>query len=85
MLQPFQHTFLFSRSAVAGALSRAGLRPLEVKSAQKVMTVDYLVGQLQIYFPTAVKLFQSASKAFLGTTALPIPFQIGEFIALAEK
>jgi SAM-dependent methyltransferase len=85
MLQPLQHTFMFSGSGMNDVLSRAGLRPLEVRSANKVMTVDYLVGQLQIYFPTPVKIFQSASKALLGATGLPIPFRIGEFIAVAQK
>lgn len=85
MLQPLQHTFLFSGSRMGEVLARAGLKPLEVRNAHKVMTVDYLVGQLQIYFPTVVRVFQSASKAFLGATAIPIPFRIGEFIALAQK
>ncbi len=85
MLQPLQHTFLFSGSGVRAGMTKAGLEPIEVRSAHKVMTIDYLVGQLQIYFPTPVRVFQVASKALLGATSVPIPFRIGEFIAIARK
>ncbi len=85
MLQPLQHTFLFSGAGVGDVLARAGLTPLEVKGADKVMTIDYLVGQLQIYFPTSAKIFQRASKSFRGATSIPIHFSIGEFIAFARK
>jgi SAM-dependent methyltransferase len=85
MLQPLQHTFLFSGSGMRTGLEKAGLEPLDVRSAHKVMTIDYLVGQLAIYFPTPVRVFQRVSKAFLGATSLPIPFRIGEFIAIARK
>ena len=85
MLQPFQHTFLFSGTRFADVLKRAGLTPLEIRGAEKVMTIDYLVGQMQIYFPLAVKLFGSIRPFFLGGTVRPIPFRIGEFIAIAQK
>jgi SAM-dependent methyltransferase len=85
MLQPFQHTFLFSGSRFGGVLARAGLKPLEVREAKKVMTIDYLVGQLRIYFPRIVKAYVATRKIFLGATAVPVPFRIGEFIAIAEK
>lgn len=85
MLQPFQHTFLFSGSRFAKVLEQVGLSPLEIRGAEKVMTIDYLVGQMQIYFPLAVKIFRWARPLFLGRTARPIPFHIGEFIAIAQK
>jgi SAM-dependent methyltransferase len=85
MLQPFQHTFLFSGSRFGGVLARAGLKPLEVREAKKVMTIDYLIRQLRIYFPRTVKVYQAVRKMFLGATAIPIPFRIGEFLAIAEK
>ncbi len=51
MLQPLQHTFLFSGSGVSEGLSRAGLRPIEVLTAHKVMTIDYLAGHFKSTFP----------------------------------
>lgn len=85
MLQPFQHTFLFSGSRFGGVLERAGLEPLEVRSAEKVMSADYLVGQMQIYFPRSVRAFQFVRPLLGGLTARPLPFRIGEFLALARK
>ena len=47
MLQPFQHTFLFSQKAMRALLLEHGYEPLVIESARKVLTVDYLFGQLR--------------------------------------
>jgi cyclopropane fatty-acyl-phospholipid synthase-like methyltransferase len=85
MLQPFQHTAMFSGVAMSGFLERAGLRMLEIRSAQKVMTMNYLLGQLDIYFPRATRLCHLAGNAFPRLMDRSIPFRIGEFIAMARK
>jgi len=85
MLQPFQHTAMFSREAIGGFLEGAGLRPLELQKAEKVMTPGYLVGQLELYFPRASRLVQRAGAAFPKLMNRPINFRIGEFIAIAQR
>ena len=85
MLQPFQHTAMFSASAMAGFLEKAGLRLLEIRSAEKVMTMSYLLGQLELYFPRAIPLCQRAGSPFPKLMNQPIGFRIGEFMAVARK
>ena len=85
MLQPFQHTAMFSGAAMAGFLEKVGLRALEIRSAEKVMTLNYLIGQLEIYFPRASRLSRRAGSALPVLMNLPIAFRIGEFIAIAQK
>jgi 2-polyprenyl-3-methyl-5-hydroxy-6-metoxy-1,4-benzoquinol methylase len=53
MLQPDQHTFLFSRTAMRSVLVDHGYQPLAIRPARKVLTADYLVGQLRQTNPTA--------------------------------
>ncbi len=85
MLQPFQHTALFSGGAMAGFLESAGLRLLELRSAEKIMTMSYLLGQLEIYLPRAIRIAQRVGRAFPKLLNRPMSFRIGEFIALARK
>jgi 2-polyprenyl-3-methyl-5-hydroxy-6-metoxy-1,4-benzoquinol methylase len=47
MLQPYQHTFLFSQQAMRALLSEHGYEPIVIESTRKVLTVDYLFGQLR--------------------------------------
>ncbi len=85
MLQPFQHTAMFSGGAVGRFLEEAGLHMLEVRSAEKVMTTSYLLGQLDIYFPLTSRFLRRVGGAFPKLMGRSIPFRIGEFIALARK
>jgi hypothetical protein len=85
MLQPFQHTAMFSGAAVGRFLEEAGLHMLEIRSAEKVMTASYLLGQLDIYFPHTTRFLRRAGGAFPKLMNRSIPFHIGEFIALARK
>jgi cyclopropane fatty-acyl-phospholipid synthase-like methyltransferase len=46
MLQPMQHTFLFSRRGLTALLESCGYTDAAVEKARKVLTVDYLAEQL---------------------------------------
>src|SRR5947209_16108766 len=46
MLQPMQHTVLFSRRGIADVLARSGFADVQVEPAHKVLTIDYLADQL---------------------------------------
>jgi len=49
MLQPFQHTVLFSRRAITTLLRSAGFDVLYLDRAIKLLNLDYLAGQLSIH------------------------------------
>ena len=85
MLQPFQHTFLFSGSRFGDVFSSAGLKPVTVVSAEKIMTLKYLLGQVEIHLPAASRLGRSVGKLIPGLMKKPIPFKIGEFLAVGRK
>jgi 2-polyprenyl-3-methyl-5-hydroxy-6-metoxy-1,4-benzoquinol methylase len=85
MLQPFQHTAMFSAGSVGRFLEQAGFSPLEVRPAEKVMTPAYLLGQLELYFPRLARWSLRAGRPFPGLLGRPIPFRIGEFLAIARK
>jgi hypothetical protein len=50
-----------------------------------VMTPAYLLGQLEIYFPRLSRWALGAGRALPGLLERPIPFRIGEFLAIARK
>jgi 2-polyprenyl-3-methyl-5-hydroxy-6-metoxy-1,4-benzoquinol methylase len=85
MLQPLQHTVLFSRAAMPRFLREAGLEVLELRGAAKVMTPAYLVGQLEPYFPRAARLGLRVGAAVKPVAERAILFHIGEFIVVARK
>ncbi len=85
MLQPFQHTFLFSRSHFGDLLCKAGLKTREITTATKVMTPEYLMVQLQRYFPRTMRTGLAVGKALPFLFKRPITFRIGEFLAVAQK
>jgi len=85
MLQPLQHTVLFSGKAMPRHLRQAGLTLLDLRAAEKVMTPGYLVGQLEPYFPRASRLALRLAGAWPALGQRAIPFRIGEFLAMARK
>jgi len=85
MLQPMQHTVLFSGTSMPRFLEAAGLQVLELREATKVMTPAYLVGQLEPYFPRAARLGRRLAAAVPALADRAIPFRIGELIAIARK
>lgn len=84
MLQPMQHVSLFSGPALKLALASTGFGEITVEPAYKVLSWDYLVGQLRTLNPTVHAM------AVLGTSVLPKSVatrwravNIGEILAIA--
>jgi SAM-dependent methyltransferase len=86
MLQPHQHTFLFSQPAMRALLRDHGYEPVLVETARKVLTVDYLFGQLRQTNPTLVRYLDRAKR--LLPAALrhrEIAINIGEMFVCARN
>jgi 2-polyprenyl-3-methyl-5-hydroxy-6-metoxy-1,4-benzoquinol methylase len=85
MLQPDQHTFLFSRRAMRALLEKEGFEPLVIETAQKVLTLDYLFGQLRQTNPTLARWLDRA-KRFVPARAryAQVALNIGEMFVCAR-
>jgi len=86
MLQPMQHTVLFSRRGIAALLERCGFHAVHVETAHKVLTMDYLADQLGLTNPGLLRAYQALSWAVPGTLRRrPLAVNIGEFAAYARR
>jgi cyclopropane fatty-acyl-phospholipid synthase-like methyltransferase len=86
MLQPLQHTFLFSKRSFKALLALAGFEDIEVEPARKTLTANYLFGQLSQTNPMIARLYKRISPIIptrIGNA--PLDVNIGEFFALARK
>jgi hypothetical protein len=84
MLQPMQHTVLFSRRSLRMALQSAGFSVVHIGAARKTLTLSYLAGQLASCNPALTH--GSAVVEHLLPEALtrrPVSINIGELMALA--
>ena len=54
-------------------------------SAEKVMTLNYQLGQVEIYLPAAARLGRGVGRLIPVLMKKPIPFKIGEFLAVGRK
>jgi SAM-dependent methyltransferase len=86
MLQPHQHTFLFSRPAMRALLMRRGYDPLGIETARKVLTADYLFGQLRQTNPTLAR-WLDRTKRIVPTKVRyrEVAVNIGEMLVYARK
>jgi 2-polyprenyl-3-methyl-5-hydroxy-6-metoxy-1,4-benzoquinol methylase len=86
MLQPMQHTFLFSKRSVADLLEDCGFVNVKVGATRKALTIDYLGGQLAVTNPFIHHLYRSL-RSVLPQQMRGKPFEvnIGELIAYARK
>jgi 2-polyprenyl-3-methyl-5-hydroxy-6-metoxy-1,4-benzoquinol methylase len=86
MLQPMQHTVLFSRRGIAALLERCGFRNVGVETAHKVLTMDYLADQLIVTNPGLNRAYQALSWIVPGPfKRRPLAVNIGEFVAYARR
>ena len=86
MLQPMQHTVLFSRRGIAALLERCGFRDARVETAHKVLTMDYLADQLTVTNPGLNRAYQALSWIVPGPLKRrPLAVNIGEFVAYARR
>jgi SAM-dependent methyltransferase len=86
MLQPMQHTVLFSRGAMVEMLIAAGFAEVQSCTAAKILTIDYLGEQLEELNPLLVRVYKGMSwilPAQLRTR--PLSVNIGEFVVFARK
>lgn len=85
MLQPFQHTILFSARSLRLALTRAGYEAIETLPASKVLTPDYLLDQIRIHNPLLSRLYEAVRPAIPeGLRNAPLAVNIGEVMAFAR-
>ena len=86
MLQPNQHTFLFSRAAMRSMLVGGGYEPIAIETAHKVLTIDYLFGQLRQTNPTLARVLDRAKRSLPSSVRhREIALNIGEMFACARK
>lgn len=86
MLQPHQHTFLFSQPAMRALLSEHGYEPIVMQSARKVVTIDYLFGQLRQTNPVLSRALDRAKRVLPADVRYrEIAVNIGEMFACARK
>jgi 2-polyprenyl-3-methyl-5-hydroxy-6-metoxy-1,4-benzoquinol methylase len=86
MLQPMQHTVLFSRRGIADLLERCGFSGVQVGTAHKVLTMDYLAEQLTETNPGLSRVYQATSWIVPGALKRrPLAVNIGEFDAYARR
>ena len=86
MLQPMQHTVLFSKRGISALLERCGYVNLKVAPTHKVLAADYLGNQLVATNPSLYRLYRGLRHlmpSFLRNS--PFAVNIGEFIAYAQK
>jgi 2-polyprenyl-3-methyl-5-hydroxy-6-metoxy-1,4-benzoquinol methylase len=86
MLQPMQHTYLFSKKAMTYALEKSGYENIEIQPADKSLTLDYLIDQVRIHNPLISGAYGAVSRLLPravrhGTFAV----NIGEMLACATK
>jgi SAM-dependent methyltransferase len=84
MLQPMQHVSLFSGDALQKALREAGFLEIRITPALKVMSWNYLVGQLPTLNPLLYSAARTATRLLPDRTASRWrAVNIGEILAIA--
>jgi 2-polyprenyl-3-methyl-5-hydroxy-6-metoxy-1,4-benzoquinol methylase len=86
MLQPMQHTVLFSRRALKALLEDCGFVEVSVETARKVLTLDYLTDQLAATNPALHRAYRPL-RPLLPRVLRDRPFavNIGEMLVYARK
>jgi hypothetical protein len=86
MLQPMQHTVLFSKAGIASLFELCGYRVIEIAATKKVMTLDYLANQIAVTNPLLNEIYRRRRWLLPGPLRdRAFEWNIGEFIAFAQK
>lgn len=86
MLQPLQHTFLFSKQAMQKALDLSGYNILQVQNSYKTLTLEYLAGQISLYNPLLTRFYKILSPFLPGFICnQPFSVNIGEMLVVGQK
>jgi 2-polyprenyl-3-methyl-5-hydroxy-6-metoxy-1,4-benzoquinol methylase len=85
MLQPLQHIFLFSKKTISRALETTGYRNLQITNAYKVLSIEYLIGQIRHYNPLLFHAYRAARLLIPESLRRkPISINIGELLVLCN-
>jgi SAM-dependent methyltransferase len=85
MLQPMQHTVLFSKRGIASLLERCGYVNVRVETAYKVLALDYLANQLVATNPSLHHIYRGLRWIMPAPLRhRPFAVNIGELIAYAQ-
>jgi len=85
MLEPLQHTVLFSRKSLAALLRQCGFNHIEMRTARKLLTADYLAEQVGGLTPGMERAYRIGSPLVPATLRTrPIWVNIGEIMAFAR-
>jgi 2-polyprenyl-3-methyl-5-hydroxy-6-metoxy-1,4-benzoquinol methylase len=85
MLQPLQHTYLFSKQAITRALTLTGFHHIQVEAAYKHLSIEYLMGQIRFYNPLLYRIYGGLE--FLMPRSVrqrPFSVNIGEILAICN-
>ena len=86
MLQPWQHTYLFSKKAMRKTLEMAGYENIQIQNAHKTLTLEYLMGQIRVYNPWLAKTYRAFSLLLpRAIRAKPFSVNIGEMLVFCKK
>ncbi|MBI1272485.1 MAG: methyltransferase domain-containing protein [Alphaproteobacteria bacterium] len=86
MLQPLQHTVLFSRKAMRDMLEKSGFKNIEISATYKYLTFEYLAVQLKETNRLMANIMGNILKIMPKKLAQhPFRINIGEFIVFARK
>jgi len=86
MLQPMQHLFLFSRSALDRALRTEGFDQVEVETAYKTVSIEYLIDQIKPLNPVLSRALDVLCRA--APTSVLRKYRrinIGEMLSVARR
>lgn len=86
MLQPMQHTVLFSRESMKELLTTQGFTNIIIESTAKAITLEYIFDQISDFLPRISKLYNTFKK-YIPDFILNKMFSIniGEFIVFCQK
>jgi 2-polyprenyl-3-methyl-5-hydroxy-6-metoxy-1,4-benzoquinol methylase len=85
MLQPMQHTYLFSKKAIGRALEITGYRDIQTVNAHKALSIEYLINQIRYYNPLLYHSYRAARVLLpVGLRNKPFSVNIGEILILCS-
>ena len=83
---PVEHIYLFSRKSMQFVLATCGFNELKYKPHIKLLPVDYVYNNLQMFGPDLQKLISPIYKPFQKLFSdFVLPFYGGEMLMLAKK
>ncbi len=83
MLQPMQHTVLFSRKSLRTALEHTGFKEIHIITAYKTVTIDYLMQQINEYNPVFFRVYRMLNSLIpIVARESLLTVNIGEMLAI---